>query len=49
MTTAPILELRYSTIDECADQTLAFDTALAEFVDPATTRILVADETIWID
>ena len=44
-----IIELRYSTIDECADQTLAFDTALAEFVDPATTRTLVAHETIWID
>ena len=44
-----IIELRYSTIDECADQTLALDTALAEFVDPATTRTLVAHETIWID
>ncbi|TML13608.1 MAG: hypothetical protein E6G39_09720 [Actinobacteria bacterium] len=44
-----IIELRYSMIDEWADQTLAFDTALAEFVDPATTRTLVAHETIWID
>jgi hypothetical protein len=44
-----IIELRYSTIAECADDTLAFDAALAEFVDPATTRTLVAHETIWID
>ena len=44
-----IIELRCSMIDEWADQTLAFDTALAEFVDPATTRTLVAHETIWID
>ena len=44
-----IIELRYSTIDECTENGLTFDAALAEFVDPATTRTLIADETIWID
>jgi hypothetical protein len=44
-----IIELRYSTIDECTQNGRTVDSALADFVDPATTRTLIADETIWID
>ena len=44
-----IVEVRYRTDDEMAERAPAVDAALADLVDPAATRCLIAEQTIWID
>jgi hypothetical protein len=44
-----IVEVRYRTDDEMAERAPAVDAAYADLVDPAASRSLIADQTIWID